>query len=85
MELIDFYATWCGPCKVLAGTLDEIMPKYPGIKLVRYDVEENSGMCEKYAIRNLPTLVLTDGGKEVGRVVGALSKEKLCEWIDSHI
>ena len=73
--LIDFWATWCGPCKRLGPIIEEIAAEYEGKAIIgKCDIEENDELTEKFGIMNVPTVVLLKGGQEVDRVVGLAMK-----------
>jgi len=73
--LIDFWATWCGPCKRLGPIIEEIAAEYDGKAVIgKCDIEENDELTEKFGIMNVPTVVLLKGGQEVDRVVGLAMK-----------
>ena len=82
--LVDFWAEWCGPCKMIAPILDELAAEYLGkVKICKVDVDANQGVPEKFGIRGIPTLILFKDGNAVETKVGALSKSQLAEFIDS--
>ena len=84
--IIDFYADWCGPCKMIAPVLEEIAEEYEGkIKVAKLNIDENSGTPPKYGIRGIPTLMLFKGGNVEATKVGALSKSQLTAFIDSNL
>ena len=84
--LVDFWAEWCGPCKAIAPTLEEIAGDYDGrLKVVKVDVDENRQSATQYGIRSIPSLLLFKDGTEVDRIIGALPKQQLMEKIDSHL
>lgn len=74
--LVDFFADWCGPCRMVTPVIEEIASTYDGKLVVgKVDVDANSNIAEKYGVMSIPTVVLFDGGKEVGRQVGSSGKE----------
>jgi thioredoxin 1 len=78
--VIDFWATWCGPCRMLAPIIAELAKEYDGkIVVGKCDVEENEDLAQEFAIRNIPTVLFFKGGEIVDKVVGAVSKGKLDE------
>ncbi|MEE2993442.1 MAG: thioredoxin [Gemmatimonadota bacterium] len=84
--LVDFWAEWCGPCKAIAPTLEEIAGDYDGrLKVVKVDVDENRQSATQYGIRSIPSLLLFKDGAEVDRIIGALPKQQLMEKIDGHL
>ena len=84
--LVDFWAEWCGPCKAIAPTLEEIAGDYGDrLKVVKVDVDENHQSATQYGIRSIPSLLLFKAGAEVDRIIGALQKQQLMEKIDSHL
>ena len=81
--LVDFWAEWCGPCKMIAPILDEIATEYDGrLKICKVDVDANPGIPEKFAIRGIPTLIVFKDGNAVETKVGALSKTQLGAFVD---
>jgi len=86
LELIDFYADWCGPCKVMAPIFEELEKEYQGkVTFRRVDVEAEGDLAAKYGIMSIPTFVLTKEGKEVDRQIGAKPKEVIKNWINAKI
>lgn len=82
--LVDFWAEWCGPCKMIAPVLEEIAGEYAGrLKVCKVDVDSNAGIPEKFGIRGIPTLIVFKDGNAVDTKVGALSKTQLAEFVDS--
>lgn len=76
--LIDFTATWCGPCKALAPIVDKIADKYAGrVKVAKLDIDNSPGVPSKFGIRGVPTLIVFKGGKEVARQVGLVPEVKV--------
>jgi thioredoxin len=84
--LVDFWAAWCAPCRMLAPTVDAVAEKYVGsARVVKLNVDENPSVSQRYGIKGIPTLILFKGGKEEERVVGATSKEAISRMIDKHV
>ena len=84
--LVDYWAEWCGPCKAIAPTLEEIAKEYTGkIKVAKVNVDENQETPRKYGIRGIPTLMLFKNGNIEATKVGALSKSQLTAFLDSNI
>lgn len=84
--LVDYWAEWCGPCKMIAPILNEISKEYEGkIKVAKLNIDENTETPPKYGIRGIPTLMLFKGGNVEATKVGALSKSQLTAFIDSNI
>jgi thioredoxin 1 len=76
--LVDFWATWCAPCRAIAPALDELASQYKGkVKIAKVDVDENQQIAQQYGIRSIPTLLMFKGGKVVEQLVGASPKAKL--------
>lgn len=84
--LVDYWAEWCGPCKMIAPILDEISIQYSGrLKVVKLNIDDNQNTPASYGVRGIPTLMLFKKGNIEGTKVGALSKSQLCTFIDSHL
>lgn len=84
--LVDFWAEWCGPCKMIAPVLEDLADEYADkLKVCKLDVDQNKVMAEKYNVKGIPTLIIFNGGDAVGKKVGALSKAQLSAFIDSTI
>ncbi len=84
--LVDYWAEWCGPCKMIAPILDEISKEYAGrIKVAKLNIDDNQQTPPKYGIRGIPTLMLFKHGNVEATKVGALSKSQLTAFIDSNI
>lgn len=83
--LVDFWAEWCGPCKMLAPILESVVDDYAGkIKIVKLNVDENPETAPKFGIRGIPTLILFKNGEIVTTKVGALSKSQLTDFLDDY-
>lgn len=78
--IVDFYATWCGPCKMLGPVFEEVS-KNSDINFVKVDIDEHEQLCREYKVMSVPTLILFENGKEVKRNIGFISKDKLEEFI----
>lgn len=84
--LVDYWAEWCGPCKMIAPILDEIVSDYAGkLKIAKLNIDENSATPPKYGIRGIPTLMIFKDGDVEATKVGALSKSQLTAFIDSSL
>ncbi|MBT5031828.1 MAG: thioredoxin TrxA [Proteobacteria bacterium] len=84
--LIDYWAEWCGPCKMIAPVLEEIAPEYEGrLKIAKLNIDENTATPSKYGVRGIPTLMLFKNGEVAATKVGALSKSQLITFIDENI
>jgi thioredoxin 1 len=84
--LVDFWAEWCGPCKMIAPILDEVSKDYDGrLKIAKMNVDENRDVPAKFGIRGIPTLMLFKGGELAATKVGALSKAQLTAFLDGHL
>ena len=84
--LVDYWAEWCGPCKMIAPALDQIATEYAGrLKVAKLNIDENHSTPPKYGIRGIPTLMLFKNGNLEATKVGALSKSQLAAFIDSNI
>lgn len=85
-KLLDFYAVWCGPCKVLSKTIDKVIGNFENVELVKIDVVENDKAAVKYDVRNLPTLILTDDQDNIlYRNTGLMTEAELITWLSSAI
>ncbi len=79
--LVDFYADWCGPCKMLSPTVDEVAQENDDIKVVKVNVDESQNTAIKYQVMSIPTLVVIKNGNEVNRSVGVIDKEEVLNMI----
>ena len=84
--LVDYWAEWCGPCKMIAPILDDVAREYAGkLKVAKLNIDENQATPPKYGIRGIPTLMLFKNGNVEATKVGALSKSQLAAFIDANI
>jgi thioredoxin 1 len=84
--LVDYWAEWCGPCKMIAPILDEIAGDYSGkLRIAKVNVDENQQVTQKYGIRSIPTLMIFKGGSVQAQKVGAMSKSQLAAFIETNL
>lgn len=84
--LVDFWAEWCGPCRMIAPVLEALAPEYEGkIKIVKLNIDDNEQATGKFGVRGIPTLMIFKGGDVAATKVGALSKAQLTEFVESAI
>ncbi|HET8998918.1 MAG TPA: thioredoxin [bacterium] len=84
--LVDFWATWCGPCKMIAPIVEDLAGEYQGkLKVLKLDVDENSGVAAKYSVMSIPTLGIFSKGELIERIVGYMPKEQLKKRIDAAL
>jgi thioredoxin 1 len=84
--VVDFWAEWCGPCKMIAPALEEIANELGGkVKIAKINVDENQELAVKYGVRSIPTLLIFKGGEVADMKVGALPKTALSSWISTAV
>ncbi len=84
--LLDFWAEWCGPCKMISPILDKAAQKYQGrLKIAKLNIDENPQTAPKYGVRGIPTLILFKNGKVEAQKVGAMSESQLSAFLDSNL
>jgi thioredoxin 1 len=84
--LVDFWAAWCAPCRMLAPTVDAVAEIYASrARVAKLNVDDNPSISQRYGIKGIPTLILFKGGHEEERIVGATSKEAIARMIDKHV
>lgn len=82
--LIDFWATWCGPCKMIAPVIEQVAKEREDIKVCKVNVDEEEELAVKFAIQSIPTLVLVKNGEIAGKAVGYRDYNGVCEFIDAN-
>jgi thioredoxin len=86
LMLVDFWAEWCAPCRMLAPTIEAIAEQFiESARVVKLNVDDNTSTAQRYGIKGIPTLILFSAGKEVERVVGATSKESISRMIEKYV
>lgn len=85
LVLLDFYATWCGPCKMLAPVLEAVGEEMTGVKICKSDVDEASALAAKFGVQSIPTVVLFKNGEVVDGFVGYRAKEQILPMLEKHL
>ena len=83
--VVDFWAEWCGPCKMIAPSLEEISEENTAIDVVKVNIDENPDLAAQFGVRSIPTLMLFKNGEQASVQVGAAPKSKLVSWINSNV
>jgi thioredoxin 1 len=83
--LVDFWAEWCSPCRMIGPVLDELAGDYPAVKFVKLNVDEAPAVAQQFAVMNIPTILAFEGGELKQRIVGAMPKLKLVEELEAFL
>ncbi|WP_062228268.1 thioredoxin [Aureimonas frigidaquae] len=83
--VVDFWAEWCGPCKMIAPSLEEISEENDAVAIVKVNIDENPDLAAQFGVRSIPTLMLFKDGQQASVQVGAAPKSKLVAWINSNL
>jgi len=84
LTLVDFYAEWCGPCKMLGPVIEEVASELSDVQVIKVNVDEHSDIAQKYGVMSIPTLIVFKDGKEVDKSVGFMPKEDMIEFISKN-
>ena len=85
LVVVDFYADWCGPCRIVGPILEQLAQEQPGLTVAKLDVDRNPRHAMKFGVMSIPTLILFKHGKAVDMVVGAAPKADLAAWVQEHL
>uniref|UniRef100_A0A831YYI3 Thioredoxin n=1 Tax=candidate division WWE3 bacterium TaxID=2053526 RepID=A0A831YYI3_UNCKA len=86
VKVLDFWATWCPPCNVMKPTIEELEKEMAGkVEFVKYDVDQQGEITQKYAVMSIPTYIIEKDGKEVARASGVRSKEEFKRWVEENL
>lgn len=80
LVLVDFYATWCGPCKMMHPIIEEITRENPSLKIIKVDVDKHNDLARQYGVMSIPTIILFQNGNIIEKNIGFISKEQLEKW-----
>lgn len=84
LTVVDFFATWCGPCRMMGQILEEVEETNPEIKIVKIDVDENPNLARKFGIMSIPTIIVMKDGEMAGKHVGLMQADDFVEFVKSH-
>ncbi|KAB0682898.1 thioredoxin [Aureimonas leprariae] len=82
--VVDFWAEWCGPCKMIAPSLEEISNEMGDVQIAKLNIDENPDLAAQYGVRSIPTLMIFKNGEHADTMIGAAAKSKLADWIKSN-
>ncbi len=86
LALVDFWASWCGPCRMVSPIIDQLSEEYAGkVDICKVNVDEESALASEYAVVSIPTIIIFKNGKPVEKVVGVRSFDDFCDIIDAHL
>ncbi len=83
--IVDFFATWCGPCKMMAVVLEEIQEEHPDFKIVKIDVDKDEALARKFGIMSIPTIIIMQNGEMMEKHVGFMQKDDLVDLVNSYL
>ncbi|MFH1750186.1 MAG: thioredoxin [Candidatus Micrarchaeota archaeon] len=83
--IVDYWASWCGPCKIMGPRFEELSDEMGNVKFAKLSTEEEPELAGSFEVMSIPTLILFKDGKEVDRMIGALPKEYLKDWLQKHV
>ena len=83
--LLDFWAEWCGPCRMMGPIFEELSGEMEGVKFAKVDITANESLAQKFGVMSIPTLILLKDGEEVDRMMGAVPKEHLKQWLEGKL
>ena len=84
LVVVDFFATWCGPCQILGPIMENVADELENINIFKVDVDENEKTAREFGVMSIPTIVILKDGLEIDRHVGLMNKNSLIDWIKSH-
>ncbi|HEY8436130.1 MAG TPA: thioredoxin [Haloplasmataceae bacterium] len=84
LTLVDFYADWCGPCRMLAPVLEQVDQELDEVTIVKVNVDENEDLARQFGIMSIPTLILFRNGEQIAQTIGFQPKERLIQWINGN-
>ena len=84
VTLVDFYAEWCGPCKMLGPVIEEVSNEISDVQIIKVNVDEHGDIAQKYGVMSIPTLILFKDGKEINKSIGFMPKEDMLEFINKN-